>query len=60
MPLAVNPSLFALGFVTSTAALHILGVIIGYFGEQSTISSRLLRIGGVVIACIGVYALAQI
>ena len=60
MPLAVNPSLFALGFVTSTAALHILGVIIGYFGEQSTISSRLLRIGGVVIACIGVYALAKI
>jgi len=60
MPLAVNPSLFALGFITSTAALHIFGLIIGYFGKQSTISSRLLRIGGVVIACIGVYALTRI
>ncbi|RUA18760.1 MAG: urease accessory protein UreJ, partial [Alphaproteobacteria bacterium] len=55
-----NPILFALGFVTSTAALHILGLIIGYFGEQSTISSRLLRISGVVIASVGVYALAKI
>ena len=60
MPLAVNPSLFALGFITSTAALHIFGLIIGYFGKQSTISSRLLRMGGLVIACIGVYALTRI
>ena len=55
MPWAANPIFFALGFITSTATLHLFGVGIGYFFIQSTISSLLLRIIGLGCALYGCY-----
>ena len=37
MPQAVNPVLFALGFATGTATLHLFGVIIGNFAIKNKI-----------------------
>jgi len=55
MPWAVNPILFALGFATGTATLHIFGVGIGYFFTKSLISSIFLRLIGLSCALYGVY-----
>ena len=57
MPWATNPFLFALGFATGTATLHIFGVIIGHFAIKTKLSSVLLRIVGICFAVIGVYSL---
>ena len=57
MPWAANPLLFALGFATGTATLHLSGVGIGYFFIQSKISSFLLRVIGLVCALYGCYLL---
>ena len=55
MPWAVNPLLFALGFVTGTTILHLFGVGIGYFFIKSTIFSIILRIMGLSCAIYGMY-----
>ena len=57
MPQAANPILFALGFILGTSALHMFGVIIGYFSIQNKISSIFLRIIGFGFACFGFYSL---
>ena len=57
MPQAANPILFALGFIVGTSALHLFGVIIGYFSIQNKISSTFLRIIGFGFACFGFYSL---
>ena len=57
MPWASNPVLFASGFATGTATLHLFGVGTGYFFTQSTISSILLRVAGVACALYGFYLL---
>ena len=54
MPWAVNPVLFALGFATGTATLHLFGVGIGYYFIKSTISSMLLRLIGLSCAFYGI------
>ena len=54
MPWAVNPVLFALGFATGTATLHLFGVGIGYYFIRSTISSMLLRLIGLSCAFYGI------
>ena len=46
MPWAANPLLFASGFASGTATLHLFGVGIGYYFIKSTISSMLLRLIG--------------
>ena len=55
MPWAANPVLFASGFASGTATLHLFGVGIGYFFIRSTISSILLRLIGFVCALYGIY-----
>ena len=55
MPWAVNPVLFALGFATGTATLHLFGGGIGYFFIQSTIFSLILRIIGIACSLYGCY-----
>ena len=55
MPWAANPVLFASGFATGTATLHIFGVGIGYFFIKSIISSILLRLIGLSCALYGIY-----
>jgi len=55
MPWAANPLLFASGFSTGTATLHLFGVGIGSFFTQSKIFSLILRIIGIACALYGCY-----
>ena len=55
MPWAANPVLFASGFATGTATLHLFGVGIGYFFTKSKIFSMILRIMGLSCAIYGIY-----
>ena len=60
MPWASNPILFALGFASGTATLHLLGVGIGYFALKTFFSSILLRIVGILCAVYGSYLIFTI
>ena len=53
MPWAVNPILFALGFASGTATLHLFGVGIGSLAIKTKFSSIVLRIVGVGCAFFG-------
>ena len=54
MPWAVNPILFALGFASGTATLHLFGVVIGSIAIKTKFSSIVLRIVGVGCALFGI------
>lgn len=58
MPSLARPALYALGFVTGTAVIHVIGVLIGYLSTRSSFGSGLLRFAAVGIACVGLYFLA--
>ena len=60
MPWASNPILFALGFASGTATLHLFGVGIGYFALKTFFSSMLLRIVGILCAVFGFYLIFTI
>jgi len=60
MPWASNPILFALGFASGTATLHLFGVGIGYFALKTFFSSILLRIVGILCAIYGSYLIFTI
>ena len=60
MPWAANPFLFALGFATGTATLHIFGVIIGYFAIKTKLSMVILKMTGICFAGIGIYSLINL
>ncbi len=53
MPWAVNPILFALGFASGTATLHLFGVGIGSLAIKTKFSSIVLRIVGIGCAFFG-------
>ena len=53
MPWAVNPILFALGFASGTATLHLFGVGIGSLAIKTKFSSIVLRIVGIGCALFG-------
>ena len=53
MPWAVNPILFALGFASGTATLHLFGVGIGSLAIKTKFSSIVLRVVGVVCTFFG-------
>ena len=55
MPWAANPILFALGFSSGTATLHLFGVIIGSLLIKNNYSLFLLRLIGITSACYGAY-----
>ena len=55
MPWAANPILFALGFSSGTATLHLFGVIIGSLLIKNNYSLFLLRLIGIASACYGAY-----
>ena len=57
MPWAANPILFALGFTSGTATLHLFGVIIGSLLIRNNYSSLFLRLIGIACACYGVLLL---
>lgn len=57
MPVVAHPALYALGFVTGTAGIHVLGVLIGLAAEKLPKGPLLLRAVGAVIAAVGLHLL---
>lgn len=54
MPVIADPGLYAFGFLSGTAALHITGVIIGDISQHYNLGKKLLRLAGGVTALCGV------
>ena len=57
MPLIANPWLYGLGFVTGTALIHLVGVLVGVGFRRLQRGPGLLRTTGIGIAGIGCYFL---
>jgi len=55
MPTIANPTLYALGFVAATVALHISGVLLGKLAINSVRGTTTLRLSGAAIACVGIW-----
>lgn len=53
MPLIANAGLYALGFVSSTALLHISGVLIGHFAKKTQVTQGILRFAGAGVGLMG-------
>ena len=58
MPIVSKPALYALGFVTGTTGIHLLGVALGLTVEKVPKGSWLLRAAGAGIAMVGLHMLA--
>lgn len=54
MPQTAQPVLYALGFLMGTALIHVAGVVIGDISQHYAAGRQLLRLGGGIIAVIGV------
>lgn len=54
VPTTAQPILYALGFLTGTALIHILGVVIGDIARHYEQGKLILRGGGAVVAFVGV------
>jgi urease accessory protein len=59
IPKSVSPMLYTLGFVISTAVLHIIGVVIGEVATMQTWLWKGLRLTGGAVAAAGVAFLLQ-
>ena len=59
IPGSVSPALYTLGFVISTSALHIFGMIIGEVATMQSWLSRGLRFTGAAVTASGVAFLLQ-
>ena len=55
MPWAANPLLFAIGFSTGTAVLHLFGVGVGSIFIKNVIFNIVLRFSGLIFAIYGFY-----
>ena len=53
MPVVARATTYALGFMTGTAVLHILGLVIGDISQHYARGQLMLRVSGVAIAGIG-------
>lgn len=60
MPTTAEPVLYALGFLTGTALIHIAGVVIGDIAKHYERGKTILRVGGGLISVIGVLFLAGV
>src|SRR3989344_2949712 len=60
MPSIAQSALYALGFVLSTATLHISGVLIGFYAKRTQIASTVLRAAGAGVAAMGVLFLVGV
>lgn len=60
MPQTARPLLYAIGFLTGTALIHIVGVVIGDIAGHYRAGKTILRIGGGLIAVAGVFFLSGI
>lgn len=54
MPTTAEPALYAFGFLTGTALIHIAGVVIGDIAKHYERGKIILRVGGGAIAIMGV------
>jgi urease accessory protein len=57
MPVVAEPVRYALGFMTGTAALHVLGVVIGDISQHYARGKLMLRFAGGAIAGLGTWFL---
>ncbi|MCZ4337377.1 HupE/UreJ family protein [Shewanella colwelliana] len=57
MPELASPVLYALGFLSGTAVIHICGVALGFIMQNINVKWPLTRIAGVAIAATGGYLL---
>lgn len=55
VPAVVNPVLYALGFMTGTALLHLSGVLVGAVSQYHARGKTLLRVAGAAIAGSGAW-----
>lgn len=55
MPTTAEPVLYAAGFLTGTALIHIAGLIIGDIARHYERGKVILRVGGGLIALVGVF-----
>lgn len=60
MPTTAEPVLYALGFLTGTALIHIAGVVIGDIARHYESGKLILRFGGGFISVIGVLFIAGV
>lgn len=60
MPSIVHPTLYVIGFVLSTAVLHITGVLIGHYARKKNPALSALRYAGVGMSMAGFVFLAGI
>ncbi|HIP53616.1 MAG TPA: HupE/UreJ family protein [Chromatiales bacterium] len=60
IPLQVEPGVYAAGFISGTAIIHLLGVGIGWFMTRRRGLILGLRASGVAIAAAGVWLLVQV
>lgn len=57
MPVIANGALYALGFVLSTSALHIAGVLIGHYAVKTNFTNTMLRFAGAGVGLMGLFFL---
>jgi urease accessory protein len=57
IPALAAPVLYAAGFVASTIALHVTGVLVGRIAVASTRGQTALRMSGAAIAAAGIFFL---
>lgn len=60
MPTTAEPVLYAIGFLTGTALIHIAGLVIGDIAKHYERGKMLLRVGGGLISVIGVLFIAEV
>ncbi len=60
MPTTAEPVLYALGFLTGTALIHIAGVVIGDIAKHYERGKMILRFGGGFISFVGILFVAGI
>ena len=54
IPTMSDPMYYGLGFLTGTAGIHILGVVVGYFSNSTKRGAIALRTSGLAVAAAGV------
>jgi len=57
LPVIANATLYAIGFVTATVALHVSGVMIGYYAKKTQITTNILRYSGAAMGLAGIFFL---
>lgn len=60
MPQLANPVLYAFGFISGTATIHIVGVLLGMGMQRVSTQRYLMRMSGGFIALIGGYLLVGV